>query len=192
MNESTTKLMYNMILPPIFAAITCLLATVAIPLPFTPVPITLQVLGCAVSGAILGSKRGALAQLIYVLLGALGLPVFAGGTGGVAKLAGPTGGFLIGFIIAAFVIGFIVERLPYKKAVQKIVGLSVAMLVGLMVIYLGGTLWFMVQQKTAFIHTLGLTVIPYIPGDLVKIGLAVVVAFFVRQGLAKSGYQLRS
>lgn len=94
-----------MIFAAMFAALTAAVAWFKIPLPFTPVPITLQTLLVLLSGAVLGAYYGALAMIIYLLLGAIGLPVFAGGSSGIGVLLGPTGGYLFSYPIAAFVIG---------------------------------------------------------------------------------------
>ncbi len=83
-----------------------LMARISIPLPFSPVPITGQTLAVLLAGALPGSARGALSLGLYLFWGLLGLPVFAGGTGGLARLAGPTGGYLVGFIFAAWITGF--------------------------------------------------------------------------------------
>src|SRR3989339_566072 len=93
----------------LFAALLAAVAWFKIPLPFTPVPITLQTLVVLLSGAVLGPYYGALSMILYVAVGALGLPVFAGGGSGIGALLGPTGGYLFSYFIAAFFIGKIVE-----------------------------------------------------------------------------------
>jgi biotin transport system substrate-specific component len=115
-----------------------LLAQVAIPLPFTPVPITGQTLGVLLVGAALGSRLGFMALLAYLLEGAMGLPVFAGGTGGLAKILGPTGGFLLAFPLAAGLVGLLVERLGLDRS---FLGTLLAMLLGNALIYLLGLPW---------------------------------------------------
>jgi biotin transport system substrate-specific component len=121
----------------LFAALTALGARVTIPLPFTPVPVTLQVLFPLLAGLLLGSKRGALSQVEYVAAGLAGLPVFAKGGSGLAYLFGPTGGYLLGFIAAAFVVG---ELAAIMRASTK--GETfLASLCGVAVIYLCGVLW---------------------------------------------------
>src|SRR3989344_5830887 len=105
MGKTTTK---KWVFAALFAALTAAVAPFKIPLGFTPVPITLQTLVVLLAGAVLGSTYGALAMILYVLVGALGLPVFAGGGSGVGALLGPTGGYLFSYFIAAFFIGKIV------------------------------------------------------------------------------------
>ena len=100
----------GMIFASLFAALTAAVAWFKIPLPFTPVPITLQTLMVLLSGAMLGSYYGAVAMIIYLALGAIGLPVFAGGSSGVGSLLGPTGGYLFSYPLAAFVIGKMIEK----------------------------------------------------------------------------------
>ena len=105
----------EMVFAALFAALTAAVAWFKIPLPFTPVPITLQTLVVLMSGAMLGSYYGALSMIIYLVLGAIGLPVFAGGSSGIGALLGPTGGYLFSYPIAAFVIGKMLERKNLNK-----------------------------------------------------------------------------
>lgn len=91
----------------LFAALTTVASVISIPLPFTPVPITLQVMVVLLTGAVLGPRLGALTQLVYVLLGAVGAPVYAGGAAGLGALFGKTGGYLFGFILAAWLVGLV-------------------------------------------------------------------------------------
>ena len=149
---------------------TALMARIAIPLPFTPVPITGQTLAVLLTGAALGSRRGALSMAAYVLEGSLGLPVFAGGAAGLKRLTGPTGGYLVGFIAAAFVTGWLAERgwdrRPLLAALAMLIGNAVIFLFGLpwLAMFLGGFL----GPKGA----LALGLLPFIPGDLLKLFLA--------------------
>ena len=100
----------GMVFAALFAALTAAVAWFKIPLPFTPVPITLQTLVVLLSGAMLGAYYGALSMIIYLSLGVIGLPVFAGGSSGIGVLFGPTGGYLFSYPIAAFVIGKMLEN----------------------------------------------------------------------------------
>jgi biotin transport system substrate-specific component len=103
-------LLYDAVLVVTGSVFIALLAQVAIPLPFSPVPITGQTFAVLLVGVLLGSRRGGLGVLLYLLEGAAGLPFFAGGTAGLARLAGPTGGYLVGFVVAAIVVGLLAER----------------------------------------------------------------------------------
>ncbi|AFV75973.1 biotin transporter BioY [Thermus oshimai] len=151
-----------------------LLAQVSVPLPFTPVPITGQTLGILLVGAALGSRLGFLALLAYLLEGAMGLPVFAGGTGGLAKILGPTGGFLLAFPLAAGLVGLLVERLGLDRSFP---GTLLAMLLGNALLYLVGLpwlwAWLMGAGKAVGLSgLLAMGLFPFIPGDLVKAILA--------------------
>jgi biotin transport system substrate-specific component len=112
-----TVLLREWALITLFAALTALGARVTIPLPFTPVPVTLQVLFPLLAGLLLGGKRGALSQAEYVAAGLAGLPVFAEGGSGLTYFLGPTGGYLLGFIAAAFVVGELVDMNRRSSAV---------------------------------------------------------------------------
>jgi biotin transport system substrate-specific component len=150
----------------IFVAI---MAQVSIPLPFTPVPITGQTLAVALVGALLGSKRGALALLTYLAEGAGGLPVFAGGAGGVAVFAGPTGGYLIGFLASAFVIGWLCEKGWDRRFISAVL----AFLIGDSLVFLFGLSWLARFVGSEKVFALGL--IPFIPGDLIKVALGALI-----------------
>ncbi|TBH21812.1 biotin transporter BioY [Thermus thermamylovorans] len=154
-----------------------LTAQAALPLPFTPVPLTLQTLGVLLVGAALGSRLGFLALLAYLLQGAIGLPVFAGGTGGLAKILGPTGGFLLAFPLVAGLVGLLVERFGLDRG---FLGTLLAMLAGNALLYLVGlpwlAAWLMGAGKLAGTGALlAMGLFPFIPGDLVKAGMAALV-----------------
>jgi len=155
----------GMILCALFAALTGVGALIAIPLPFTPVPITLQIFFTFLAGALLGKYLGALSQLIYLLLGVVGLPVFAKGSSGIGVLLGPSGGYLVGFIPAAFLVGYLLER--REKPPLGLIFL--AMVVGLLAIYLPGVGWLMWVAKLNLVKGLLLGVLPFLLGDAVKI-----------------------
>ncbi len=159
-----------------FAALIAALTMVpAIPLGPAGVPLTLQTLGVLLAGALLGAKRGAAAVALYVFLGAVGLPIFSGAKGGIAVLLGPTGGFLLGFILAAFVTGLLTKPLlptyPWVRA-------FLATLAGATSVYLIGAPWLIVVTG-AWQSAAGLVV--FIPGDLIKVVIAVVIAKFVHR-----------
>jgi biotin transport system substrate-specific component len=148
------------------ALFTSLLAQVSVPLPFTPVPITLQTLGVLFLGAGLGARRGALSQLVYVAAGWAGLPVYAGGTGGAAHLFGPTGGYLLGFVVAAYLAGWLAER-GYDRAARRSV---LAMVLADLCIYAFGLPW--LGFYVGFGKVLLLGFVPFVVGDALKILLA--------------------
>jgi biotin transport system substrate-specific component len=142
-------------------------AQVAIPLPFSPVPVTGQTLAVLLVGALLGSRRGSLAVLAYIAQGLAGLPVFAGGALGMARLLGPTGGYLVGFVAAAFLVGLLAERGWDRRVLTT----AAAMMLGNLVIYATGALW-LAPFVGGLKQALATGVLPFIPGDLVKIAAA--------------------
>lgn len=156
----------------LFVAVMAVCSWISIP---ATVPFTLQTFGVFLSVGLLGGKRGSLAVLVYLLLGAVGLPVFSGFTGGIGHLLGPTGGYIIGFIFSALLM-WLAERL-FGKSVAV---LAVSMIAGLIVCYAFGTSWFMsVYTKNTgeigLMTALGWCVIPYIIPDVAKIVLAVLL-----------------
>ena len=142
------------------------LAQVKIPIPFTPVPLTGQTFAVLLVGAALGSKRGAISLVLYTLMGALGLPFFAGGASGLAYLSGPTLGYLVGFIAAAYVIGLLAER-GLERSVRTSL---IPFLAGTLIIYLFGAGWLAILFGVEQAITLG--ILPFIIGDVIKLVLA--------------------
>ena len=142
------------------------LSQVRLPLPFTPVPITGQTLGVLLVGAALGSRRGLASLGLYLLLGAVGLPFFAGGQHGLAYLTGPTLGYLLGFVISAWVIGRLAERGLERSLRTSLL----PFLAGTMIIYIFGAGWLSFTMGLQKAILLG--VFPFLIGDVVKIILA--------------------
>jgi biotin transport system substrate-specific component len=153
-----------------FALLTALAAQIEIPLPFTPVPITGQTFAVLLAGAALGSRLGAASQGVYWMLGAVGLPFYSGGDGGWQAATGATAGYLVGFIIAAYVVGFLAERRQDRAVVTAVP----AFLTGSAIIYLCGVgwLWYSVDAFATAEAAMAAGLTPFIIGDLVKIGLA--------------------
>lgn len=146
------------------------LAQVQIPLPFTPVPITGQTFGVLLVGAALGSKRGLLSMLLYLTEGALGLPFFAGASGGLHVLVGATAGYLVGFVVAAYVIGLLAER-----GLERTIRTSFApFLIGTVTIYIFGVAWLSIIMGS-FAQAIVAGLLPFVFGDLVKLLLAALV-----------------
>lgn len=142
----------------LFAALTAACSYIFIPLPFSPVPMNLALLPLFVAGALTGARNGLIAAVVYVLLGAIGLPVFNGGTGGLAVLAGPTGGYIVGYLACAYLSGKIKN--------------PAGMIAGLLSCYTLGTLWFSFLTGTGIIAALALCVVPFLIGDGLKIAAA--------------------
>lgn len=141
-------------------------AQLAIPVPWSPVPITGQSFAVLLSGAVLGARRALLAQMLYLIEGASGLPVFAGGDSGVARLIGPTGGYLAAFPIAAWLTGALAERGWDRRFVTMVL----AMLAGSAVIFALGLAW--LARFVPANHLLAAGLLPFVPGDLIKSALA--------------------
>lgn len=153
----------------VFAALTAICSQIAIPLPL--VPINLALFAVHLCGALMGPVTGMLSMVLYVGLGLVGVPVFSKLMAGPAVLAGPTGGYIIGYILCALIVGLVAKfwgDSPWK--------LVVGMLAGLAVCYLFGSLWFMFSLQKSLLATLTACVFPFLPGDAIKIALAVVVA----------------
>ena len=165
----------GMVFTALFAALTAAVSPIKIPLGFTPVPITLQTVMVLVSGALLGANLGALAQFLYILVGALGLPVFAGGGSGFGALVGPTSGYLFGFIAAAYVVGKLVEKAKNRKYLQIVI----AMLVGTLVIYVFGVVGGIIVTGLPLTQILVGWVLPFIIGDIVKLLVAASITYKV-------------
>ncbi len=140
------------------------LAQVEIPLPFTPVPITGQTFGVLLVGAALGSKRGATSLASYLALGLFGLPFFAAGAHGLNILIGATGGYLIGFILAAYVIGFLAER-GLERSVRTSI---IPFLIGTIIIYTCGVAWLAVVLGS-FSKAIMAGLLPFLIGDMIKL-----------------------
>ncbi|HWQ77584.1 MAG TPA: biotin transporter BioY [Anaerovoracaceae bacterium] len=154
----------KMILCALFAALTAVCSMISIPLPFTPVPVNLATLSVFLAGGLLGSRDGAVSQGIYVILGAVGVPVFHSFTGGLGILTGPTGGYIIGYIAAAWLTGFMIEKLG-----QSFMKNILSMIAGLAACYALGTLWFMYIMSTELAAALMMCVVPFLAGDALKI-----------------------
>lgn len=178
--ENTNKTLYMYISTAMMTTITVICAWITIPLPFTPVPINLATLAVFISGGLLGAKYGALSQAIYILCGAVGLPVFAGFSGGAGVIAGPTGGFIIGYIVCALLVGLISFRHEKSSAASNI-RLIFSFIAGLISCYTLGMCWFMLSTGANLKAGLIACVIPFIPGDALKIALAMILTQKLRK-----------
>lgn len=190
MNNSNTQQsnLYKLVLTGIFTAVVAVCSWITVPLPFTQVPINLAILGVLLAGGFLGSKYGSLSLLIYILLGAVGIPVFAGFGAGLGTLAGPTGGYIAGYILCALIAG-IGSAVSVSSTSRKSSGsreasphpalrLAFFMALGVIVCYAFGTIWYVILMKTSLWAGLLLCVFPFIPFDALKIATAV---FLVRR-----------
>ena len=166
----------------LMAAVLCILGPLSLPIPISPVPISLGMFGVYLTVYILGLMRGTISVCIYILLGLVGLPVFTGFAGGIGKVAGPTGGYIVGYIFMSLIIGFAVDKWDDNYLIK-----AGGMLVGTAVCYLFGTLWLAKQAAMSFSAALWAGVIPFIPGDLIKLAVAVLVGEQVRRRLLRAG-----
>ena len=183
----------------LFAAIICVGCFIRIPLGV--IPIVLQNVLCILCGVVLGGVLGGAPTALFLLAGLIGLPVYAGGSSGLAVWLGPTGGFLPGYLLGAVVAGFIAGKpsVTQKKiTVVTAVRVSLAILAGMVILYIPGVIRFsfwataagkVPADKTAFAYTMGACVIPYIPGDLLKTVIAIPVALKLRPVLAQYLYE---
>lgn len=160
---------YDLVYIGVFTVLMAVCSWISIP---TAVPFTLQTFGVFMAVGVLGGKKGTASVGLYLLLGVLGVPVFAGMTGGIGVLLGTTGGYIIGFFFSALVM-WAMEKLPGKKSVIQVI----SMIAGLLVCYTFGTVWFMMvymknQGAVGLMTVLGWCVIPFIIPDILKIVLA--------------------
>ena len=163
---------YDLVYISMFTVLIAICSWISIP---AAVPFTLQTLGVFLAVGILGGKRGTIAVLVYILLGAIGIPVFAGFSGGIGVLTGTTGGYIVGFLASALVM-WGMERVFGKGKIVQII----SMFLGLLACYAVGTLWFMTVYthqtgEIGILGGLGWCVFPFIIPDILKIALAVVL-----------------
>jgi len=153
----------------LMAAIMCVIAPMS--LPIGAVPISLATFVVFITGAVLGPKKGALVVIIYIILGAAGLPVFAGFSGGVQRIVSPTGGFVVSYIPCVVAVSYFSGKFG-----NRLIGHIMAMIVGAMVCYITGTLWFALFTHAAVLDALFMCVLPFLAGDAIKIVLAAAVS----------------
>ena len=168
-NNKPRTAVKDMVFTAMFAALIAVCSIISIPI--GEVPVTLQTFAICLTAAMLGWKRGTLAVFIYILLGAIGVPVFAGMSGGIGILAGPTGGYIIGFILTSLIVGFAADRWA-----RKALSLAIAMVAGVLACYVTGTIWFMVVTGMGLVESLMLCVVPFLLFDAAKIALAVLLS----------------
>jgi biotin transport system substrate-specific component len=169
------KAIVRVTLTALFAALTAAGAFVVLPFPFSPVPVVLQNFFALLSGLVLGPARGAQAVGLYLLAGALGVPVFAGAAGGFVRFLGPTGGYLLGYLLSALTAGLVAGR-PRPEAPAPRWRIVLAVSAGLLAVYVPGVirLKFVIDRPWAAALAAGF--VPFIPGDLLKGIAAVIIA----------------
>lgn len=164
----------------LMAALMCILGPMSVPI--GPVPVTLTNLVIYLSIYLIGTRGALISYLVYLFLGIVGLPVFSGYQGGVAKVAGPTGGYLVGFILMILVSGIVMEKSKINVLIT-----CVGMVIGTVVAYAFGTVWFVKLMDMDFVAALGVCVFPFVPFDLIKIVIASILGKAVRGALTKAG-----
>ena len=169
--------LYMMILCAIFAAIIAVATFIQVPLPFTPVPITLTFLAVYLAGGLLGPKYGTISVVVYILIGAIGIPVFSGFRGGIGVLAGATGGYIVGYIAMVLIIGLILGSNRNPSTARLII----ATVSGSIACYIFGTAWFMILMKVGLLEALSMCVFPFLLGDLLKLITAVLLIKVLRK-----------
>jgi biotin transport system substrate-specific component len=167
---------FNLVLIGVLAAVLCVIGPFAIPI--GPVPITLATFGIILTGYVLGPRFGPLSVGVYILLGTIGLPVFSGATGGLGKILGPSGGYIVAWLALAFFTGFLVKKFPNKIPLH--VAGAVA---GEVVLYVIGTAWFIFVTKYTLPKAIAVCVAPFLIGDTIKLALAVTVGAILRKRL---------
>lgn len=171
----------------LFAAFTAVFSQIS--LPIGPVPISCSLIAVYLSGLFLPVKTAALSQLVYLLLGLIGVPVFAGFQSGAARLAGPTGGYLLVYPVIALFLSLAMllydKRMAGKPLAARTAYIAGALLYALLICYAAGTAWFTVFSGASFQKALALTVVPFIAGDIAKIVLCTVITLSARERLQK-------
>lgn len=181
MKEKNRISVSQITLTALMAALLCVTGPLSLPIPISPVPLSLATMAVCLSACILGWKLGTMSVLIYLLMGFCGLPVFSNFSGGPAKLAGPTGGYLLGYLFLALIAGWFFSR--FSHPALRMAG----MILGTAVCYLFGTLWLCFQAGLSLKQGLVMGVIPYIPGDLVKMLLVLYLGPAINKRLRSSG-----
>lgn len=162
----------NLLLAGLFAGLTAICSWISLPLFFTPVPINMALLGPYLAGILIGSKYGALSQIIYILMGILGIPVFSGFASGIGIIMGPTGGFIAGYVACAALCGLVSGK---KDSGCRIL----LMICGLFSCYFIGLIWFISVTGSSLRTGLVSCVLPFIPGDAVKITAAAILSKYL-------------
>ena len=191
MNKNILKTTFTAL----FAAIICIGGFMKIPVGV--VPIVLQNMLCILSAVVLGGIYGASPTLLFVIAGAIGLPVFSGGSGGFAVFFGPTGGFIIGYLLGAVAAGLIAGKpsVAEKKLNKKtVIRVCIAFIAGTIILYIPGIIRFAMwaagagkvpQDKTAFAYTMGAAVLPFLPGDVIKMLIMIPLSLKLRPVVAQ-------
>ena len=178
------------VLTALLTALTAVLAQIAVPIPVSPVPLSLGMVAVYATGVLLRPRNALLAQVCYLLLGAFGLPVFGGFKGGLSALLGPTGGYLMVYPLMALLISFVLNRKPIPASEKRgpvLIKTALSIVVAHLLLYAGGTAWLSISASLSFEKALALGVTPYVVMDAAKIVLCVMVLPLLRRILASRG-----
>lgn len=175
---SKTFSVQKMAIIALMTAVLCILAPISIPVFISPVPVSLGVLAIYLTAYVLSPLDATISVIIFILLGTFGLPVFSGYSGGLSKLVGPTGGYIIGFLFTVYISSLFIHM--KKGIIFDVIG----MITGLAICYILGTIWFSYQQGKGFIASLLLCVVPFLIGDAIKIIVAVILGTQINKRLA--------
>ena len=162
-----------------FVAIIIVCAQISIPMPYG-VPMTLQTFAILLAGVVLGPKGGAIATLVYMLLGAIGIPVFTAFTGGLGIIFGRTGGFILAFPFVALAAGIGGRR-------KSVFGLILWLLIGTIILFIGGLLMFSFVTSSSLVASFTLVVVPFIPTEIIKIVMVVLLGKVIKKAFFRSG-----
>ena len=171
----------DLILTAFFAALTVLFSALSIPTPVSPVPFSLSLVAIFLAGALLKKNQAALAQIVYILLGVIGLPVFSKFSGGLGVIAGPTGGYIIAYPVMAYLIAWMIEKINKRNFAVYLL----SMLCALIVCYTLGTLWLALEAQLPAAAAISAGVIPFIVPDIIKAILSSVLAVILYKALSK-------
>lgn len=172
----------ELVLIGLMSAVICILGPLSVPLPVSPVPISMTNLAVYFAVYILGTKRSLISYLVYLLIGFAGIPVFSAFTSGPAKLLGPTGGYLIGFLFIAPIAGYFIDRYPSRMGLCFL-----GMALSAVVYYVFGSVWLAWQSDMSLPAAFAAGVIPFLPGDVGKMALAMLAGPQIRKRLQKAG-----
>ena len=164
---------------PLMTALICIFSPFSIPIGL--IPLSLSTFAVYLAAGILGARKGSAAVLIYILMGAIGLPVFSGFSGGIQKLFGVTGGFIIGYLPCVYISGYFITKAEEKRWLY-IIGI----ILGTIACYTIGTIWFMVQTSVNFLSAFTTCIFPFIPGDIIKIIASTSIIYPLRKALRPS------
>ena len=165
----------------LMAAVLCVLAPFSIPI--GPIPISMATLGLYLTVIVLGGKKAIIVCLMYLLIGFVGVPVFSGFSGGPMKLIGPTGGYFFGYLLLTLIAGWFVDKFPKKRELCLL-----GFFLGTMACYVVGTIWLVFQMQMNFKSAFMIGVVPFLPGDVIKMIMALWIGNTIRRQVNKVGY----